>query len=167
MPGLGVHYSVALLFVLSLSKLRNWSWRHIFLLSPLAVLPDLDAFHGLHGLLHTSLILTIPLFLYYYLKEERQRQLVLVGVLFYSSHIFLDLFHHGVPLFFPLLPYSFHPSMEIMYQGRLVFEPKISVGVSEFSYGTAIGYPAISALGASLLVLSAAVFLSHLWRGKS
>ena len=107
MPDPITHLIVAasLLWLFWDKKYRNY----IFLLSPLAVLPDIDhflpPFHRL--LLHNIFIIvpTISLALYarFWAKNDVLFNVSLIATFFLLSHLLLDLFTGaGVPLFYPL-----------------------------------------------------------------
>jgi hypothetical protein len=119
MPDPITHLIVAtsLLWLFWDKKYRNY----ILLLSPLAVLPDIDhllpPFHRL--LLHNVFILvpTISLALYarFRAKNEVLYNVALIATFFLLSHLLLDLFTGaGVPLFYPVSATTFGFTYELI-----------------------------------------------------
>ncbi len=90
------HIFLPLIFLLAVRISTNWK---VLLFIPLAILPDLDVFLGIHRSLLHSLLIIVPLIgLSFVLTKKYYRYVAF----FLSSHLFLDFLAGGVPFFYPL-----------------------------------------------------------------
>lgn len=98
MPDWPTHLIVPLLALLIVSHKEHQ--KHILLLLPLAVLPDIDTFFTQHrALLHNMFIPVILLIAGWVIKEKRA--FFVIASVYIASHVFLDMFSGGVVLFYP------------------------------------------------------------------
>lgn len=155
------HIFLPLIFIFAAGITKEW---RVLLLSPLAILPDLDVFLGIHrGMLH-SLLIIIPLVLLSFIFLRRYSKYI---AFFLSSHLFLDFLSGGVPFFYPLIKtgvgvefplivkFSSTPTI-VEYLPRIVFSAPSSV------YGQS--YELFSSFG----IVSMLVFLAiSLNRGEA
>lgn len=97
------HYLIPTLILLAL--VPGVDRKLILLLSPLAVLPDLDFFIGHLYIFHNLIfVIGIPILLYFYFKD---RKTSLIAFFFLFSHLLLDTFGPGVGFFYPFYPRLF------------------------------------------------------------
>jgi len=99
MPDWPIHLIVPLLALLIVSRKENL--KYVFLLLPLALLPDFDTFAVQHrALLHN---IFIPLILGLCgLASTKYRAIFIIASAYIASHVLLDLFAGGVVLFYPI-----------------------------------------------------------------
>ncbi len=91
------HLFLPLIFLLAAGFSKDL---RMLLLSPLAILPDLDVFLGIHrGLLH-SLLIIIPLIIFSFILARKYYK---YAAFFLCSHLFLDFLAGGVPFLYPLV----------------------------------------------------------------
>ncbi|MFH1257099.1 MAG: metal-dependent hydrolase [Candidatus Diapherotrites archaeon] len=98
-----LHYVLPVLLLLAIFPEEK---RNIFLLSFLAVLPDLDWITGHRTLFHNVFAAAAVVLLAYFLSKKNRKLAFFAGFLF-ASHLILDLSHPGIPLLWPLSNYSF------------------------------------------------------------
>lgn len=93
---------------------------HLFLLGFLGILADFDILLGIHRFyLHSPLLVSLLIFPFLLLvKDKKKRKYFLLSAYFLYSHILLDFFTGGVPLFWPI--------------------SQIAIGI-EFSFTVALG----------------------------
>ncbi len=158
--------------LLLFSKKLNLDQGEVITLSFFAVLPDTDSLFfvfklspvPLHRILfHNVFILIIPLLLFILVKSRQQ---VFGIICFYLlSHLILDLFTGGIPLFYPVYNKIFFAHMELLFTDsfRLAFE----YGISDRIMNMGIGEPAISSENiavAVLLIISTAISAGKIYR---
>jgi membrane-bound metal-dependent hydrolase YbcI (DUF457 family) len=166
MPDWPTHLIVPLLALLIVSKREHQ--KYIFLLLPLAVIPDFDTFVTQHrALLHNMLIPLLLLLLGYAIKEKRT--LFIIASAYIASHVVLDMFGGGVVLFYPVYSRMAFVNASIkMSQTNQLFW-KFDYGFKEYGTGweTAYGYISDSiGTGAMVFVLMAGICIAYRnWRG--
>ena len=139
MPNWAIHLIVPLLALLIV--IRREDWKYIFLLLPLAVVPDLDTFLAQHrALLHNMFIPVVFLILGWKLREYRT--IFIISAVYFASHVVLDMFGGGVVLFYP-----FYDRMAFVNASLSIEQPiniiyTFDYGFSEYSSGwkDALGY---------------------------
>jgi membrane-bound metal-dependent hydrolase YbcI (DUF457 family) len=161
MPDWPVHLIVPLLALLIVSRKENL--KYVFLLLPLALLPDFDSFAVLHrALLHNMFI---PLILGLCgLASKKYRTIFIIASVYIASHVLLDMFDGGVVLFYPV------------YNGMAFVDASLKMSQTNnmlwaFDYGfkpydagwkTAYGYISDSTgTGAMVFVLTACVCVAY------
>lgn len=89
MPDWPVHLIVPLLALIIAGKKEHK--KYILMLSPLAIIPDLDTFANLHrALLHN---IFIPLLLILFgLLIEKWKAVFFIASVYFASHVILDVF---------------------------------------------------------------------------
>lgn len=165
MPDWPIHLIVPLLALMIVSRKENQ--KYVFLLLPLALLPDVDTFASEHrALLHNMFI---PLILALSgLLIMKYRAIFLIASAYIASHVLLDMFTGGVVLFYPA------------YNGMAFVDASLMMGQTNnllwtFDYGfrqygagwkTAYGYISDSTgTGAMVFVLAACVCAAYRrWR---
>ncbi len=165
MPDWPIHLIVPLLALLIVSRKENR--KYVFLLLPLALLPDFDTFAIQHrALLHNMFI---PLILGLCgLTIKKYRTIFIIASVYIASHVVLDLFAGGVVLFYPI------------YNGMAFVDASLKMGQAynflwTFDYGfrpyapewkTAYGYISDSTgTGAMAFILMACVCVAYRrWR---
>lgn len=105
MPSFLIHSIIPLLPLLAARRLDA---RKVWMLWPLAHLPDLDYFLGYHRATFTSLFILVPglLLAFYGWRNEQRRSLLAWGLIanvYLVSHIVMDTFTGGTV---PLYPFS-------------------------------------------------------------
>lgn len=105
MPSFLVHSIIPLFPLLAVRRLDA---RKVWMLWPLAHIPDLDYFLGYHRATLTSLFILVPGFLlaFYGWRNEHRRSLLAWGLIanaYLASHIVMDTFTGGTV---PLYPFS-------------------------------------------------------------
>lgn len=139
MPDWATHLLVPLLALLIVC--RKEDWKYVFLLLPLAVVPDMDSLVSQHrALLHNMFIPLILLFLGW--KIQKYRTILVISAVYLASHVVLDMFGGGVVLFYP-----FYDRMAFVNTSLLLEKPanltwKFDYGFNEYGSGwkSAIGY---------------------------
>lgn len=99
MPDLPTHLIIPLLALLIVSKKEQH--KYIFLLLPLAVVPDFDTFVTQHRALLHNMFIPLLLLIFGYAIKEKRLPFVIASV-YFASHVILDMFGGGVVLFYPL-----------------------------------------------------------------
>lgn len=158
--------------LLLFSKKLNLDQGEVITLSFFAVLPDTDSLFfvfklspvPLHRILfHNVFILIIPFLLFILVKSRRQ---VFGIICFYLlSHLILDLFTGGIPLFYPVYNNIFFAHMELLFTDS--FTPVFEYGISDRIMNMGIGEPAISSENiavAVLLIISTAISAGKIYR---
>ncbi|MDO8726793.1 MAG: hypothetical protein Q7J35_12060 [Candidatus Methanoperedens sp.] len=164
MPNWAIHLIVPLLALLIV--IRREDWKYIFLLMPLAVVPDLDTFLTQHrALLHNIFIPVVFLILGW--KFYEYRTIFIISAVYFASHVVLDMFGGGVVLFYP-----FYDRMAFVNASLSIEQPiniiyTFDYGFSEYSSGwkNALGYITDSpGTGGLVFVLLAGI--CQLYRNK-
>lgn len=165
MPDLPVHLIVPLLALLIVSGKEHH--RHILLLLPLAIVPDLDTFVTQHrALLHNMFIPLILLLFALVIKEKRA--IFIIASAYLASHVLLDVFGGGAVLFYPL--YNGMAFIEASLQMSHAYEISwtFDYGFKHYDKGweTAYGYISDSiGTGSVLFVLLAGACIAYRnWR---
>ncbi|UYZ40615.1 MAG: hypothetical protein N2V74_03185 [Candidatus Methanospirare jalkutatii] len=108
MPSFGWHFALTLLVIASL--LMENERKKALMLLPFGILSDIDAFMGIHrATLHNIFVILVPIFAFLMVrhrKEESGKYFFLASSLL-ALHIFLDAFHTGVFLLYPLSKESY------------------------------------------------------------
>lgn len=149
-----------LLPLLILLALRIES-RSVILFAPLAILPDFDAFLGLHRVVFHSFIpvIVIPVVLILYSKYRRPEwMLAALLVQFYmASHVALDL--GGVVFLWPFTMDMFYmdPQLRFNMQGGLNFDWHFEAGIMEYQEMGETDFIAESTFGFLILIAVAGV----------
>ncbi len=172
MSSLFNHIFIPVAILLLFSKKFNLDPREVIALSFFAVLPDTDSLFfvfklspvPLHRVLfHNVFIVIIPFLLFILVKSRRQ---VFGIICFYlTSHLILDLFTGGIPLFYPVYNSIFFVHVELLFNDGLT--PALEYGISDKIMNMGIGEPAISSENiavALLLIISAAISASEIYR---
>lgn len=165
MPDWPTHLIVPLLALLIVSRKENL--KYVFLLLPLALIPDFDSFAVQHrALLHNMFI---PLILGLCgMASRKYRAVFIIASAYIASHVLLDMFAGGVVLFYPV------------YNGMAFVDASLKMSQTydllwTFDYGfkpyapgwmTAYGYVSDSTgTGAMAFVLTACVCVAYRrWR---
>lgn len=164
-----------LLLPLMLLLVIGVDMRLAFLLAPLAILPDFDAFFGLHRALFHSFIpiLVIPIAVILYAKLSKPALLLpaLVAAFYLGSHMILDL--SGIAFLWPITDdmYFFEPTLTFTLQGGAEFDflldygvrPYEPMGVTSFIAPVAFGLMTLIVLGITVFRKDAAAFLRSAW----
>lgn len=153
------HIFLPLILLLSIGLAR--SKRYLFLLSPLAIFPDLDVFLGIHRGLFHSLLIIMPIVL---LSLITLRQYSNYIAFFLGSHLSLDFLAGGVPFLYPIIEtgvgiefplvvrFSSPPTI-VEYLPRIVFTtPTLVQGQS---------YELFSGIGIALLILFGGIYYAR------
>ena len=131
LPEILLHFSI--IFALSVPKLNA---KRAFLLTLLAVLPDLDVLFYIHkSMSHSMIIILItftPILLTIYRFKPKYLKLATLGLLAILSHLLLDSFQSYTPILYPILSSSIWFKIE----GRVLmlrdsFIPEISATIKE------------------------------------
>jgi hypothetical protein len=139
--------------------------RKVLLFAPLAILPDFDAFFGLHRMvLHSFIpVLVIPLALIVYAKYKRTEWMLsaLLIQFYLISHIALDLF--GVAFFWPFTTEMFYmdPELKFNMQGGINFEWHFTAGFRPYEEMGDTDFIAEATFGFLILIVIAAVVYRH------
>jgi membrane-bound metal-dependent hydrolase YbcI (DUF457 family) len=138
----------------------------ILLLSPLAVLPDLDFLLGHRYLLHNLLFVSvIPLILYLF---SRRKMVAVFAFYLLGSHLLLDTFGPGVGFFYPFYDRLFRFDFYIYTspaKGGVSYEAgTATVALIEATRDQLS--PAVTSLGVVLLVLVAAGIAIQRWEKR-
>lgn len=101
------HFFLPLIFAYALKLDEDLPDHHLLSLAFFGVIADGDVFLGIHRyFLHSPLLITLLIFLpLLYMKDQRRRY-VLLAAFFMYSHVLLDFFDGGVPLFYPVASIS-------------------------------------------------------------
>lgn len=161
MPDWPIHLIVPLVALLIVSRKENE--RYVFLLLPLALLPDIDTFASEHrALLHN---IFIPLILGLGgLASTKYRAIFLIASAYLASHVLLDMFTGGVVLFYPVYNgMAFVDASLMMNQtNNLVWTFDYGFGQYGTGWKTAYGYISDSTgTGAMVFVLAACVCAAY------
>lgn len=152
-----MHLLLPLLILLAL----RIETRSVLLFAPLAILPDFDAFLGLHRVIFHSFIpvIVIPVLLILYSKYRRPEWMLgaLLVQFYMASHVALDL--GGVVFLWPFTMDMFYmdPQLGFNMQGGLNFEWHFDVGVMEYQKMGETDFIAESTFGFLMLIVIAAV----------
>lgn len=76
--------------------------KYVLLMLPLAVFPDFDLYFDHRGLLHNLFIPLSIVGVYSMGWFEKYERVILIGLFYISSHIFLDIFNGGVSILYPV-----------------------------------------------------------------
>lgn len=150
-----MHLALPLLFLLAL----RIDTRTAVLLSPLAILPDLDAFLGLHrAVLHSFIPVVIaPVALILYAKYRRPEWMLpaLIVQFYLASHVVLDL--GGVAFLWPVVQEQFYfiPEITFNLQGGINFGFELEYGMKPLEKMGTTSF--LSEAGFALLFLGALV----------
>jgi hypothetical protein len=165
MPDWPIHLIVPLLALLIVSKREHQ--KYIFLLLPLAVVPDLDTVVTQHrALLHNMFIPLLLLLLGYVIKEKKA--IFTIASVYIASHVVLDMFGGGVVLFYPFYNKMafIDASLAMSKTSELLWT--FSYGFKQYGTGweTAYGYISDSiGTGAMVFVLLAGMCVAYRnWR---
>jgi hypothetical protein len=165
MPDWPVHLIVPLLALLIVSRKENL--KYVFLLLPLALLPDFDTFAIQHrALLHN---IFIPLILGLCgLASTKYRAIFIIASAYIASHVLLDLFAGGVVLFYPIYNGMAFVDASLKMSQTYNFLWTFDYGFRPYADGwkTAYGYISDSTgTGAMVFVLAACVCSAYRhWR---
>ena len=135
--------------------------RAVILLAPLTILPDFDAFLGLHRVVFHSFIpvLVLPIALLLYSKFRRPDWMLyaLIVQFYMVSHVALDL--AGVAFMWPFTTDMFYvdPELKFNMQGGLNFEWHFKAGIMDYQEMTETDFIAESTFGFLALAVIAAV----------
>ena len=152
-----MHLLLPLLMLLAL----RIETRAVILLAPLTILPDFDAFFGLHRAVFHSFIpvLVIPIMLILYSRFKRPEWMLpaLVVQFYMVSHVALDL--GGVAFLWPFTTDMFYidPELKFNMQGGLNFEWHFEAGIRDYQEMVETDFIAESTFGLLALVVIAAV----------
>lgn len=139
--------------------------RKAILFAPLAVLPDFDAFFGLHRAVFHSFvpIVVIPVALILYSKYRRPEWMLsaLLVQFYLASHVVLDL--GGVAFLWPMTTDMFYmdPELRFNMQGGLNFEWHFRAGFMKYKEMGDTDFIAQSTFGFLILIVLAAVIYRH------
>ena len=152
-----MHLLLPLLMLLAL----RIETRPVILLAPLTILPDFDAFFGLHRAVFHSFIpvLVIPIILILYSRYKRPEWMLsaLVVQFYMASHVALDL--GGVAFLWPFTKDMFYidPELKFNMEGGLNFEWHFDAGIRAYQEMAETDFIAESTFGLLALVVIAAV----------
>lgn len=133
MPDLVLHIIIPLVALLLFYDRRCRTY--VLLLSPLAVLPDIDHLVSAdlaRVLLHNIFVLLPPLLVgvYAYITgHKKASNIALIAVFYLGSHVLLDLFQGGVALFYPVTVDNYAITFDFVLQNQQ-FKPDISLNVT-------------------------------------
>jgi len=132
----------------------------IFILSPIAIIPDLDIFYDHRGLLHNIFILVGILAVSKLFSEKWKPTLIIISA-YFVSHIVLDMFNGGVGLLYPFHNMLFVIKTEIM----LTKDTHILYSVFDWGFkngytNSEIGIHVINTEGIGVLFLALSFLLS-------
>ncbi len=161
MPDLLLHLIVPFAALLLFYKSRYRVY--IVLLSPLAILPDVDHLWSgevARAWLHNIFILVPPLLVGIYGYKTRQEKLyniAFIAAVYLCSHILLDIFQGGVSLIYPIANYDYAVTFDLFMQNHTI-TPDIAFNVSlpSRSANTGVEGDVIT----SVTVATAVIFLS-------
>jgi hypothetical protein len=152
-----MHILLPLLILLAL----RIDTRKALLFAPLAILPDFDAFLGLHRVVFHSFIpvLVVPMGLILYSKFKRPEWMLgaLLVQFYLASHVALDL--GGVSFFWPFTKEMFYmdPELGFNMQGGLNFDWHFRIGFMDYREMAETDFIAESTFGFLILIAIAAV----------
>ena len=152
-----MHLLLPLLMLLAL----RIETRTVILLAPLTILPDFDAFFGLHRAVFHSFIpvLVVPVCLILYSKYKRPEWMLsaLIVQFYLASHVALDL--GGVAFLWPFTTDMFYidPELRFNMQGGLNFEWHFDAGIKDYQEMAETDFIAESTFGLLALIVIAAV----------
>jgi len=152
-----MHLLLPLLILLAL----RIETRPVILLAPLTILPDFDAFFGLHRVVFHSFIpvIVIPIALILYSKFRRPEWMLtaLIVQFYLASHVALDL--AGVAFLWPFTTDMFYidPDLRFNMQGGINFEWHFSAGIMPYEKMGETEFIAESTFGFLALIVIAAV----------
>ena len=133
MPSLLTHIFIPLFILLIFSEKLKLSKSMIIIVSFFGIFPDLDIFMFHRAHLHNIFILIIPICFYIFWKDIKLSAIMLFYML---SHIMLDLFNHGVYLFYPFYDKVIYLMIGISYYDsittpicRLIIGDKLSTEI--------------------------------------
>ncbi len=159
MPDLLLHLIVPLAALLLFYDSRYRTY--ILLLSPLAILPDVDHLWSgefARAWLHNIFIVVPPVLVGIYAYKTRQEKLynfALIAAVYLCSHILLDMFQGGVSLVYPIANYSYAVTCDLLMRNHTI-TPDIAFTVSLPSRDTSVEGDVVG----SVTVAIAVVFLS-------
>lgn len=106
MPDPVIHLVVPVLLCMVAADYIGWNKKTVLLLSPIAVLPDLDVLVDLHhGLGHNVFLFTPFIALYaigHWANNTHLREISIVAAVYLSSHLVFDFFQSGLIPLYPL-----------------------------------------------------------------
>ena len=152
-----MHLLLPLLILLAL----RIETRSVLLFAPLAILPDFDAFLGLHRVVFHSFIpvIVIPVALILFAKYKRSEWMLsaLLVQFYMASHVALDM--GGVVFLWPFTMDMFYldPQLRFNMQGGLNFDWSLEYGVTEYQKMGETDFIAESTFGFLMLIAIAAV----------
>lgn len=152
-----MHLLLPLLILLAL----RIDTRSVLLFAPLAILPDFDAFLGLHRVVFHSFIpvVVLPIGLILYSKYKKPEWMLgaLLVQFYMASHVALDL--GGVSFFWPVTKEMFYmdPELRFNMQGGLNFDWHFRIGFTSYKEMGETDFIAESTFGFLILVAIAAV----------
>ncbi len=152
-----MHLLLPLLILLAL----RIDTRSVLLFAPLAILPDFDAFLGLHRVVFHSFIpvIVIPVALILFAKYKRPGWMLgaLLVQFYLASHVALDM--GGVVFLWPFTMDMFYldPQLRFNMQGGLNFDWSFEYGVTEYQKMGETDFIAESTFGFLILITIAAV----------
>jgi membrane-bound metal-dependent hydrolase YbcI (DUF457 family) len=154
-----MHLLLPLLILLAL----RIETRPVILLAPLTILPDFDAFFGLHRAVFHSFIpvLVLPIGLILYSKFRRPEWMLsaLIVQFYLASHVVLDL--AGVAFLWPFTTDMLYidPELKFNMQGGLNFVWHFKAGIMDYQEMAETDFIAESTFGfLALVVIAAAVY---------
>ncbi len=165
MPDWPTHLIVPLLALLLVSRKENR--KYVFLLLPLALLPDFDSLALQHrALLHNMFV---PLILGLCgIAIRKYRAVFIIASAYIASHVLLDLFAGGVVLFYPVYNSMAFVNANLMISQTNDLLWSFNYGFMPYKAGwkTAYGYISDSpGTGAMAFVLTACVCVAYRrWR---
>lgn len=158
MPDVLLHLIVPLAALLLFYDRRYRTY--ILLLSPLAILPDIDHLGSgefARMWLHNLFILLPPLLVGVYAYKTGHKKaysIALIAVFYLCSHVLLDVFQGGVSLLYPVVGDSFAVTCDLVIQDHN-FTPNIALTASTPSRDPSVEQDVIS----SVTVAIAAIFV--------
>lgn len=165
MPDWPTHLIVPLLALLIVSKKENL--KYVFLLLPLALIPDFDSFVTQHRALLHNIFIPVILGLCGSLSRKYGTIFIIASV-YFSSHVLLDMFAGGVVLFYPAYNGMAFVDANLMMSQANDLSWTFDYGFRPYAQGwkTAYGYISDSTgTGAMVFVLTACVCVAYRhWR---
>ena len=161
MPNWAIHLIVPLFVLLIVG--RKEERKYMFLLLPLAVVPDLDTFVTQHRALLHNMFIPLILSLFGLLLKEK-RILFATAAFYIALHVIMDMFGGGVVLFYPF--YNRMAFVDASLQVNQIYELTwiFDCGFKPYDTGWADAYGFISdsvGTGALALVFLAFAYSAH------
>ena len=156
MPDLLLHLIVPLVALLLFYDRRCRTY--ILLLSPLAILPDIDHLGSgdfARMWLHNIFVLLPPLFVGAYAYKTGQKKaysIALIAVPYLGSHMLLDMFQGGISLFYPVIGYNYAVACELLMRNQDI-TPNIAFTASMPSRNTGLKQDVISSVTVAIAVV--------------